>query len=357
MNQSEFFFSLTAEVVASALADAGFDLTGSCMALNSFENRVYDLGLRDGNHVVAKFYRPGRWTPDQILEEHTFLYDLRSAEIPVCVPFVFPDGTSLRSTPEGIWFAVWPRTGGRPVDEPSDDDYGRLGRLLGRIHNVGASRPAPGRLTLTPEDFVLAPLDFLMDGNFLPAHCRDRYLTAGKDLALILGRGLTGIPFHRIHGDCHLNNLLNGREGWFFLDFDDFLNGPAVQDIWLIAGGQDKESERQRSLFLEGYRLFREFDIAWLRLIEPLRAARFVRYASWIAQRWEDPAFPAAFPHFGTVEYWEKETEDLEKQLSKIRAGEMPEDEPSSVRPERTVSRGDQETALSNKDYFWDWDK
>ncbi len=347
---SEFFFNLTPDIIINTLEDAGFEPSGHCLALNSYENRVYDLRLEDGAHVVAKFYRPGRWSREQILEEHAFLLELREDEIPACAPLSFPDGGTLRET-GGIYYALWPRTGGRVPDELSDDELGILGRLCARIHNMGASKRAEHRIELNAETYGLRPLAFLLEKKFLPSHLESRFGSAVREVADIYETLRAGVPFHRIHGDCHLGNLLHGSEGWFFLDFDDFLNGPAVQDVWMLVPARDAEGLRQREVFLAAYKTFRDFDTAWLKLVEPLRALRYIHYAAWIARRWEDPAFPAAFPHFGTPEYWENETRDLEDQLDWFHrnAGGLP------YGPERREPQEEKE--LTNKDFFWDYEE
>ncbi|MFO0725117.1 MAG: serine/threonine protein kinase [Myxococcota bacterium] len=314
---TDLFLRLTPDWVLRSIEAGGFEPSGHCLALNSLENRVYDLMLEDESHVVAKFYRPGRWSKEAILEEHRFLLELKAAEIPVCAPLAFADGSTLHEV-EGIWYAVWPRTGGRPPDELTDEEMEMLGRLLARIHNVGAAEPAPHRRTLNAETYVEEPVRFLLKGRFLPPEWERRYEAAATQLGKAYGEAARGVPTHRIHGDCHLGNLLRGRDGFFFLDFDDMLTGPAVQDFWMLLGGRDAESLRQRQIFVEGYRQFRPFEQRWLRLIEPLRAMRYIHYAAWIARRWHDPAFPHAFPHFNTSQYWERETLDLEAQLRLI---------------------------------------
>ncbi|MBN1531073.1 MAG: serine/threonine protein kinase [Spirochaetes bacterium] len=352
MTKENFFYNLTPDIIMKALEQSGFEPTGHCLALNSYENRVYDLRLEDGSHVVAKFYRPGRWSRQQILEEHEFLLDLGNDEIPVCAPLPLPGGTTLEEI-QGLLYAIWPRTGGRVPDELSDEEVAMLGRLCARIHNNGAAKPAPHRISLTGDAYGLKPLAFLEEGGFLPPHLRDRYRAAVLEIVEIYEALRRDVPMHRIHGDCHLGNLLRGGQGWFFLDFDDFLSGPAVQDLWMLVPARDREGLRQREIFLEAYRQFRDFQYSWLHLIEPLRALRYIRYAAWIAQRWEDPAFPAAFPHFGTVEYWEKETEDLEEQLRYFYG--HTEDLPEGVKkPEES---GEPEQELTNRDFFWDWEE
>jgi len=345
---TDFFLELTPDRVLVAIEEAGFAPTGHCTPLTCLENRVYDLRLEDGQHIVAKFYRPGRWTREAVLEEHRFLADLREMEIPVCSPLPFPAGETLREV-EGIQFAIWPRTGGRSPAELADDQIEILGRLLARIHNVGAAREAPHRARLDVPTSALAPLALLEDRGFLPAECSKRYRRCVEQVAEIYTERSRGIPVHRIHGDCHMGNILRGDEGWFFLDFDDMVVGPAVHDVWMLLPGRDSEGYRQRALLIDAYRQFRDFDTAWLRLVEPLRAFRFIFYAAWIARRWEDSAFPAAFPHFGTADYWENETRDLEEHVERISSGR---DEVTPGGQRREGAEPDIE--LSNKDFFWD---
>jgi Ser/Thr protein kinase RdoA (MazF antagonist) len=344
---TDFFLELTPDRVLMAIEDAGFAPTGHCTPLTCLENRVYDLRLEDDRHIVSKFYRPGRWTREAILDEHRFLADLREAEIQVCAPLRFPDGETLREV-EGIQFAIWPRTGGRSPDELADDQIQILGRLLARIHNVGAARDAPHRTRLDARTSALAPLEFVEDREFLPAECAKRYRSCVEQVAEIYTERSRGVPVHRIHGDCHMGNILRGDEGWFFLDFDDLIVGPAVHDVWMLLPGRDSEGVRQRALLIEAYRQFRNFDSSWLRLVEPLRAFRFVFYAAWIARRWEDSAFPAAFPHFGTADYWENETRDLEEHVERISSGR------DEVLLGQRRDNVEPDIELSNKDFFWD---
>ncbi len=344
---SEFFFALTPDRVLAAIESGGYLPTGHCTPLTCLENRVYDLRLEDGSHIVAKFYRPERWTRDAILDEHRYLAELREVEIPVCTPLAFPDGETLREV-EGIQFAVWSRTGGRSPDELADSQIAILGRMLARIHNVGAAGAAPHRPTLDAATAAHVPLVFLEQGGFLPSTVASRFRACVEQVAERYTNWSAGVPTHRIHGDCHLGNILNGTSGWFFLDFDDFVVGPAVQDIWMMLPGRDSEGVRQRMLLIDAYREFRDFELSWLRLVEPLRAFRFVFYAAWIAKRWGDPAFPSAFPHFGTAEYWEKETRDLEELIGRLDRNEPVE--PGGVRRIESAEEGE----LTNKDFFWD---
>jgi len=346
----ESFFRLSPARVLDAVEAAGLRPTGHCLALNALENRVYDLRLEDDSHAVAKFYRPGRWSREAILDEHRMLFALREAEIPVCAPMRFADGATLHQV-AGIHYAVWPRTGGRSPDELADDEVRVLGRLLARIHSVGEARQLAHRRVLGSRSVVHDALDVLEAGDFLPPQCAARYRGAALEIAARFDEQSAGVPLHPIHGDCHLGNLLRGDEGWFFLDFDDMVIGPAVQDVWMLLPGRDTYAERQRRLLVEAYREFRDFDERWLGLVELLRAFRFVFYAGWIAKRWQDPSFPDAFPHFGSDAYWENETRDLEAQLERIATGAAAGVE-ASAQGDRSADPNEGE--LRNEDFFWD---
>ncbi len=346
-DNSGFFFRLSPGRVLQAVEAAGMSPTGHCIALNALENRVYDLRLDDDRHVVAKFYRPERWTRDAIEDEHRMLFALAEAEIPVCVPLRFPDGDVLHEV-EGIYYALWPRTGGRSPDEFSDAEVDVLGRLLARIHSAGEAIEIEHRMRLTPENFPLAALELLEERRFLPASCASAYRAAVEQVVRIYEERTRGISFHPIHGDCHAGNLLHGDQGWFFLDFDDMVVGPAIQDIWMLIPGRDEFALRQRRRMVDAYRQFRDFDDRSLALVEPLRAFRFIGYAGWIARRWEDPAFPDAFPHFGTARYWETELRDLEDQVERI-----VRDSPASAEEGERAGPAE-EPELTNEDFFWD---
>ena len=346
---SSSFYNLTPDTVLRCIEQSGLSPSGQYMVLNSYENRVYDLTLEDDSHIITKFYRPGRWSLEQIIEEHSFLAELAENDIPVCSPLSFADGRSVHET-DGIYYGIWPRTGGRSSDELSDTELEILGRLLARIHNTGAARQNSGRLVLNTENYARLPLAFLASKGFLPDQYIKRYSDAVNEIAGIYDSLSSGVPVHRIHGDCHLGNLLHGPDGWFFLDFDDFLTGPAVQDIWMLVPARDVAGLAQRQVFLEAYRQFREFDESWLRLIEPLRALRYIHYSAWIARRWDDPAFPAAFPHFGTDNYWEEETRNLEDQIDYFYN--------HTILPEGMNSPAREEAEeLTNADFFWDWEE
>jgi Ser/Thr protein kinase RdoA (MazF antagonist) len=315
---SDFFFNLTPEHILEAVEKTGRRSTGRCFALNSLENRVYEVEMEDGSKVVGKFYRPGRWSREQILEEHQFLKDLVESEIPVVPPMILHTGTTLAEAEGGILFSVFPKVQGRAPAELQEDQLVQLGRLIGRLHAVGAQKEASHRLKINPETYGIAPLKFLKD-NWLPPECAGRYVTVVEEIIKIITPWFDGIETHRIHGDCHLGNLLYSKDGPFFLDFDDMVTGPPVQDMWLIIPGQDDEARRFRDVFLEGYTEMRKFDQSTLRLVEPLRALRIVHYSAWVAKRWQDPAFPRVFTEFNTSRYWESEILDLTKQLHIIK--------------------------------------
>ena len=341
------FFRLSPNRVLQAIEAAGLESTGHCTALNALENRVYDLRVEGGGHVVAKFYRPARWSREAILDEHRMLFALREAEIPVCVPLLLPDGETLHEV-EGIFHAVWPRTGGRAPDEFTRSEIGVLGRLLARIHNVGAAIEMPHRPVFTPEAFPLAALAVLEEDAFLPPSCARLYRECVEEVVRVYETRSEGIPLYPIHGDCHAGNLLRGDDGWFFLDFDDMVVGPAVQDVWMLLPGRDAIAARQRSQLVSAYREFRDFDERSLALVEPLRAFRFVWYAGWIARRWHDPAFPDAFPHFGSEQYWETETRDLAEQVERIQRGD------DVVFEDGEPAKPAEAQDLTNEDFFWD---
>jgi Ser/Thr protein kinase RdoA (MazF antagonist) len=354
---TDLFLSLTPEKVLTAVEAAGLRCNPVCYPLNSFENRVYEVELEDRTRIVAKFYRPGRWNEEQILEEHQFLHELDVDEVPVCPVRPFPDGSTLRRI-DHIYYSLSDRSGGRAPDELDGTAAWRLGMLVGRLHNVAARHPAAHRLRLGADRFIRDDVDWLDAHATLPAHLRNRYSDAALAIAGQLDGALAALEpsqVHRLHGDLHLGNVLL-RDGLLrVLDFDDMVAGPAVQDLWLALPGRDAWALGLRERFLEGYEQFRLFDRSTLRLIEPLRALRVIHYAAWLARRWHDPAFPAAWPHFGTLDYWERETADLEEQLAVVR-GELAPPAGASADGGDGEERPAEEAALTNRDYFWDWE-
>ena len=317
---AEQFRRLTPDDVFDAVEVGGRRCTGRFIILNSYENRVYQLELDDGTMVVGKFYRPGRWSRETIEDEHRFLRELADEELPVVAPLHLDTGTSLGEV-QGILYALFPRVGGRAPEEFTDEQLGVLGRLVARMHNVGASASAPHRPELSPETYGRQNLALLLEHGWVHEQARAAYEASVQALLQRIEPLFMNVPVQRIHGDCHLGNLLWTAQGPMFLDFDDMRRGPAVQDVWMLVPSADAEGARQREVFLEAYRDFRDFDPTWLRLVEPLRALRFIHYATWIASRWQDPAFQRTFSHFGTQQYWEREIQDLREQIARIDLG------------------------------------
>jgi Ser/Thr protein kinase RdoA (MazF antagonist) len=315
------FGSLTPDSILDALAGLGLPVDGRLLALNSFENRVYQLGLEDdgpARFVVAKFYRPQRWSEAQILEEHAFVLDLAERELPVVAPLLIEGRTLHRHG--GFWFAVFPRRGGRAPEFEQADTLRWMGRFLGRIHAVGRLTPYRERPALTIDSFGLEPRDWLLAHDFIPPELLEPWrVVADKALDGVracferAGRVAT----LRLHGDCHAGNVLwTEPDGPHFVDFDDSRSGPAVQDLWMLLSGEREAMERQLAPLLSGYEEFSEFDRRELHLVEALRTLRLIHYAGWLARRWHDPAFPAAFPWFGTPRYWQDRILELREQVA-----------------------------------------
>lgn len=341
----DLFVDLSPDRVLEAVEAAGLATNPVCYPLNAYENRVYEVELADRSRVIAKFYRPTRWSREQILEEHEFLAELAAEEVDVCPFRPFPGGGTLRAI-GGIFYGVSDRRGGRAPDELDHDLALRVGMLAARIHNVGARADAPHRPRLTSDGFVRRNLEWMIAEERIPRHLVPRYSEVANEIADLYDRLVEGVELHRVHGDLHLSNLLV-REGVLrTLDFDDMVVGPAVQDLWLCLPGRDAETRRLRESFLEGYERFRLFDRTTLRLAEPLRGLRIVSYSAWIARRWHDPFFPRTFSEFGTESYWLTEIRELEETLAAARAelGEQP------------VPAGPEEE-LTNADFFWDWEE
>lgn len=289
--------------------------TGRSLSLNSLENRVFDVELEDNSHVVTKFYRPGRWTKEQIEEEHEFLYALEDAEIPVVSPLWMGDRSVITSE-KGIHFALFPKVRGRLMDELDDERLRTMGRYIARIHNVGEHFPFQHRLKMNVDDWAVKSLSYLQTSNFLPVEYRQRYDLLCQEVVRQVRPFFENGKSISVHGDCHLGNTLWQQDSPFFLDFDDSISAPAVQDIWMVVRGRDNEAIRQRNVLLEGYEAFRPFDRLTLKFIELLRSLRMIQYSAWIARRWDDPHFPKIFPHFGSSKYWEEEMHALQESLA-----------------------------------------
>ena len=319
------FFKLTTDRVldaveaAMALEKPGVRATGQVIALNSLENRVYQIEFDDRSFVVAKFYRPGRWSEDQIAEEHRFLLKLLEVEIPVVAPFRLKDSPlskltqqpTLARSQDKILFAVFPKVRGRLLDELSEIQLQTLGRYVGRLHNIGSQWPAKHRLKMSADLFGLAPLESICQSPFIDPQSKAHYRQAAEKVIAHAENKLKGVPMIALHGDCHLGNTLWSGDAPFFLDFDDMMTAPAVQDIWMIIRGRDDEARKQRETLLAAYEQMFAFDYSTLSLIEPLRGLRIIHYSAWIAKRWDDPSFPQAFPQFGTPGFWRDDTQAL----------------------------------------------
>ncbi|MDR0781112.1 MAG: serine/threonine protein kinase [Pseudomonadales bacterium] len=307
--------------VLDAVDGLGLISDGRLLALNSYENRVYQVGIEGGEPVVAKFYRPGRWSRAQLEEEHAFLFELAQAELGVVAPLGEP-GRSLHWR-EPFWFALFPRRGGRSP-ELNFDTLELLGHSLGKLHALGAQQRFTAREALSVDNFAIASAEFLLRENFIPADLRVAYESLVRDvvqrlrahwqeaLALKLKMNL------RLHGDCHLGNILVRDDQVFLVDFDDCRSGPAIQDLWMLLSGEREQCQAQLSALIEGYALFHDFDARELMLVETLRTLRLMHYSAWLARRWSDPAFGRSFPWFNTPRYWAQHVLELREQLAAL---------------------------------------
>jgi Ser/Thr protein kinase RdoA (MazF antagonist) len=310
------YYRLGPDMVLQAVDSTGLLTDGRLLALNSYENRVYQVGIEQGAPLVAKFYRPERWSDDQLLEEHEFSLELANAEIPVIAPMVIGGATLFRHA--DFRFALFRRQGGHPPELEDRDTLQWLGRFIGRIHAVGRSRPFACRPALTPDRFGNDSIQTLREDGWLPSHLHEAFDTLTRDLIESVQRlwaEAGDVGRIRLHGDCHPGNLL-WRDGPFFVDMDDCQSGPAIQDLWMLLSGEPPEMARQLGDVLEGYGQFCDFDFRELLLIEALRTLRMLHHAAWLARRWEDPAFPIAFPWFDSPRYWENLVLDLREQAA-----------------------------------------
>jgi len=311
------YAGLTPETVLDALEGAGLRGDGRLLALNSYENRVYQVWLEDGSSVVAKFYRPGRWSDAQILEEHAFVQELDEHEIPAVAPLVLAGRTLAEHA--GFRFTVFPRRGGRTPELDRRDTLEWIGRFIGRIHAVGAVRAFAERPALDADSFGREPRDWLLQHGFLPPDLLGAWTSAVEQALPAVGHCYAragAVSKLRLHGDCHAGNVLWTDQGPHFVDFDDARTGPAVQDLWMLLSGERADMTRQLGHVLAGYEQFREFDPRGLHLVEALRTLRLIHYSAWIARRWDDPAFPAAFPWFNTQRYWQDLILELREQIA-----------------------------------------
>jgi len=316
------FAGLTPELVLDAVESSGLRSDGRMLALNSYENRVYQIGIEDASPIIAKFYRPLRWSDEAIQEEHDFVRELQAHEIPVLAALQTDDGKSLRHY-QGFRFSLFKRQSGRAPETGDPATLEWLGRFIGRIHAVGATASYAVRPALNPQSFGVLPRAWLLENDFIPPDLLTAYASVSQ-------QALDGIracydragdvPQLRLHGDCHLGNVLwleSGTEaGPHFVDFDDSRTGPGIQDLWMLLSGERSEMQSQLTDILVGYEDFFEFEPRQLYLIEALRTLRLIHYSAWLAQRWSDPAFPAAFPWFNSQRYWQDRILELREQVA-----------------------------------------
>lgn len=311
------YADLTPETILCALESVGYQPSGGMLALNSYENRVYQIGMEEAPPLVAKFYRPGRWSDASIQEEHNFTLALAADEIPVVAPLPDPAGATLHHY-QGYRLALFPRRGGRWPELENPDNLEWIGRFIARIHLLGAAQPFKHRPIIDPDQMGRASADYLLAEGCIPLELESGYrriteaLQQRIDEAFAATRDCRVI---RLHGDCHPGNILWTEQGPHFVDMDDCRNGPAIQDLWMLLSGDRQEMALQLSYIREGYETFRELDSREVALIEPLRTLRMIHYAAWLARRWGDPAFPHAFPWFHTHQYWQSHLAELEQQL------------------------------------------
>lgn len=313
------FEALTPDVVMDSVERAlGRRTSGICRPLTSYINRVYEIGLEDGGPVIAKFYRPGRWSREALQDEHDFLRELAADEIPVVAPLADAAGATLHDE-GGICFALFPRMGGRPCDEPSREEWRQIGRLIGRIHAAGARRPAAHRIVIDPRESSRQHLDFLRGSGAIPREVAGRYLDAAQRLLDCIAPRFDGAARQRLHGDLHRMNLLwRPGEGFQAIDFDDMANGPAIQDLWMLLPDRLPAARAEFDGLLEGYETFAEYDDAQTRLIEPLRAMRYLHYAAWCARQKADEGRTLLHPEWGSADFWRRELADLQRQARDI---------------------------------------
>ncbi len=309
---------LTPDLLLDAVESCGWRCDGRLFALNSFENRVYQVGVEDGTALIAKFYRPQRWSNDAILEEHSFAIELAAREIPVVAPLATADGATLHEH-RGFRFALFPKRPGRAPELENPDTLRWLGRFLGRTHAIGALRPFRHRPALDIASFGEEPARFVIEQGFVPVDLETAYQTIVDDALQRVAQCYQragAVHNIRLHGDCHAGNILWTGGGPHFVDLDDCRSGPALQDLWMLLSGDRAAMSVQLGHVVAGYREFHDFNRGELALIEALRTLRMIHYAGWLARRWHDPAFPASFPWFNTQRYWQDQILALREQCA-----------------------------------------
>jgi Ser/Thr protein kinase RdoA (MazF antagonist) len=307
------FYNLQPDTVMDATEEAGFEPTGEFLQLNSYENRVFKIRLEDRSQIVSKFYRPGRWTREQIQEEHEFLLELGSEGIEVNLPLTLSNKSTILEY-AGMNTSFFPLVQGRPVTELLPEDWPRVGRLLARLHNIGERKVARHRLSMTTTDHPNGWSAFELLQSWVDPNVSTKYLAIAGELLEAFDDIIDPTSFIRVHGDAHKGNLLQKDTQFFMVDFDDYVMGPVMQDLWMLFSDLEDYQE-EADLFLSGYEELRHFPHEQFDWIPLLQGFRIMGYSAWIARRWTDPSFPRLFPEFNTYNYWSEETDALEKCL------------------------------------------
>ncbi len=317
MDQADYA-RLSPDLVLDAVESLGFLSDARILALNSYENRVYQIGIEDEEPLIAKFYRPGRWSNAQIQEEHTFTFELIEQEIPVIAPII-KNGKSLFEY-ENYRFSLYPRRGGHAPELDNLDTLYTLGQHLGRIHGIGATKTFEARPEINIQNFAIESRNYIISQNIVPRSLEEAYNTLTQHLIEKVQSLYDDSQYKkiRLHGDCHPGNILVRYDNLHIVDLDDARNGPAIQDIWMLLNGDRAQKVSQLSAIMEGYEEFCDFDYKEFKLIEVFRTLRMLHYCGWLAKRWEDPAFPLAFPWFNTENYWASHILELREQLSTL---------------------------------------
>lgn len=310
------YAKLDPDLILDAVESLGFLCTGSLLALNSYENRVYQIGIENAEPLIAKFYRPHRWSSEAILEEHQFSLELVQHEIPIIAPLIINDQT-LHHHNE-FRFALFPRRGGHALELDNDEQLEWMGRFIGRFHKVSACQPFKNRIQLTTQTYGHDPYRFLKEQDFIPDYLKHNFCKAAEtalEKVTQLFAHIGPVEQIRLHGDCHAGNVLWSESGPHIVDLDDCLMGPAIQDLWMLLSGEPQHMDLQLKKILEGYYEFHDFNPRERHLIEALRTLRMLHYSGWLAKRWADPAFPLSFPWFNTPIHWQNLMTNLNEQI------------------------------------------